>query len=381
MQPRGLGQAILALFVAAACGGPSTVATISSTPTPTPQALPSGQLIVLAEGTGVPNASGANAGCPCGATSVRFVTPAGQVVADYPLEQGVSLLAAAGNRVFVVTQGGELKAIDRYGMVEHLGPLGTCCPSLVPSPDGKSWLWQTVGQVSNGIYEFPSQIHVAGDGLADRVVEQYTGARVLRPYTWTAAGVFIEHSRTGIGGYFPFKLIGAPMDRLDLETGNVTALSVGDQCSLGDVARDGTIACFTGSDQARALQLVVPSGGTKNVDLARPQFNIPGEAWFDPSGSVLIAAGATGVGGGFATPNPQPEEYTTYLVKLDGSIVQFGPAGARPALRAQSWLSSQQVVLWRPSGASGGPAGLYVLDMSGHGNFIADAGMPVGVLS
>jgi hypothetical protein len=362
----GLGQALLVLTVAAACeSAPSTVATTSETPTA--QALQSRQLIVLAE-------LGSQ-------TSVRLVTPSGHVVADYPYTLGRPPLAVAGNRIFVATQGGELMAIDRDGSVEDLGPLGTCCPSLVPSPDGKRWLWQTVGPQSNGIYEFPSQIHEAGDGLADRVVEQYTGARVLRPYAWTAAGVFIEHSLTGIGGYFPFKVIVAPMDRLELDTGKVTPLAAGDGCSLGDVAADGTIACFVMADQSSTLRVVAPNGGTKNLALARPQFTIAGEAWFDPSGTVLMAAGATGVGNGFVHPQPQPEEYTTYLVRLDGSMVQFGPAGARPALGVQSWLSSQQLVLWRPLGAAGGQPGLYVLDMSGRGNFIADPGVPVGVLS
>jgi hypothetical protein len=398
MRPRSLGQALLALFVAAACGGASTVATISSTPTPTPHAipktpqatptptptphpLPNGQLIVLVEAGAATN----------GVTgSLRLVTLGGQVVADYPIEQGATELAVAGNRVFVATQGGELKAIDRDGTVEDLGPLGTCCPNLVPSPDGKRWIWGT-NQSRAGSSEISSQIHEAGDGLADRVVEQlvsansgtpglpgYSVARYLIPYAWTAGGVFIAHG-FGVGGYLPFGFFFTPMDRLDLETGKVTALSVGDECFLGDVARDGTIACFVRGDQASTLRLAAPNDGTKEVTLARPQFNLMGDAWFDPSGIVLTVAGATGVGG--MGPDPQPEVYTTYLVKLDGSIVQFGPAGARPALRSRSWLSSQQLVLWRPSGAAGGQTGLYVLDISGRGNFIADPGRPIGVLS
>jgi len=327
--------------------------------------------------------------------TVRLVTLGGQVVADYPIEQGATQLAVAGNRIFMATLSGELKAILRDGTVEDLGPLGTCCPNLVPSPDGKRWVWGT-SQSRAGSSEISSQIHEAGDGLADRVVERlvsadsgspgspaYSVARYLIPYAWTAGGLFIAHG-FGVGGYLPFGFFFAPMDRLDPETGKVTALSVGDKCFLGDVAGDGTIACFAGLGMRPTtvtLRLAAPNGSTKEVALAPPQFNLMGDAWFDPSGTVLTVAGATGVGNGMGNPDPQPEVYTTYLVRLDGSMVQFGPAGARPALRARSWLSSEQLVLWRPSGAAGGQTGLYVLDMNGRGNFIADPGMPMGVLS
>jgi hypothetical protein len=302
------------------------------------------------------------------------------VVGDYPFsfDQGPPH-AAAGDRVFVTTHG-RLKAIGRDGAVEDLGPLGKCCSRVVPSPDGKRWLWATFDE--NGSPELTSQIHVAGIGLADRVVERYTGNWVLlRPYAWTASGVFIELGKTGIGGYFPFGAPVGPIHRLDLDTGKAIPLAASDGCTLGDVARDGTIACFAGTDAARTLRLVAPNGGTTNIGLSLPQFTIPGEVWFDPSGSVVMAVGATGAGNGFLHPEGQPEEYTTYLMKPDGSIAQFGPAGVRPAFGARSWLSPQQLVLWRPVGAAGGQPGLYVLDLNGHSNFIADPGMPVGVLS
>jgi len=367
---------VLVLSVAAACGGsPSSVATTSTTPTatvatasttPTAQGQ-SRQLIVLAELGDQPG--------------IRLVTPGGQVVANHPFafDQGPPQ-AVAGDRVFVTTLDGHLKAIGRDGTVEDLGPLGRCCSRIVPSPDGKRWLWATLDD--NGGPEVTSQIHVAGIGLADRVLEVYTGnSELLRPYAWTAAGVFIEVARTGIGGYFPFGAPVGPIHRLDLDTGKATPLAAADGCTLGDVAHDGTIACFIGSDTATSLRLVAPNGGTKNIGLPRPQFTIPGEAWFDPSGTIVMAAGATGMGNGFLHPEPLTEEFTTYLVKLDGSLAQLGPAGLRPALGARSWLSSQQLVLWRPVGAAGGQPGLYVLDIDGHSNFIADQGIPVGVLS
>jgi hypothetical protein len=192
----------------------------------------------------------------------------------------------------------------------------------------------------------------------------------------------IQHA-VGVGGYLIFGFYYTPMDRLDLQTGRLTTLPVGD-CRVTDMAADGTVSCFKGWGQTQGgtfLRLVAPTGATKDVPLPRPTFNLQGDAFFDPSGTVLTVAGATGVGNGMGNPHPLPEVFSTYLVRRDGSLAPFGPAGTRPALRRQSWLSSQQLVLWRPVGAYGGKAGLYVLDLNGQGNFIADSGYPIGVLS
>ena len=83
--------------------------------------------------------------------------------------------------------------------------------------------------------------------------------------------------------------------------------------------------------------------GARRCPAAAP-FNMVGDAWFAPSGSVLAIAGCTGVGSGFGQ-NPQPEQYTTELL------------------------------------AAGGDPGLYLATMNGQSTFIGDTGVPVGVLT
>jgi hypothetical protein len=385
---------LAAALLIAGCGsasGPQTQSLSSASSTRSPVTNPSGlsspsaasaspntQLLVIAEGQNV--AHSYDYGELFGATSLRLVTATGRQVSDFALKAGVQVLAVAGSRIFVMTSAYELKAIDSNGNVEDLGSLGTCpaaCPGLgfAPSPDGTHWLWGTTDGSRN------SFVHEAGANMPPRIVEQALdgGQTLLRPYVWTQAGAFVQHIGVGLGGYAPFPALFAPADRLDLDRGTATTLPAGSQCSLGDVAFDGTIACFPLSKPGN-LHLVDPAGKLKDITLDLPQFNMVGDAWFAPSGGVIALAGATGVGSGIG-PNGQPEQYTTDLARTDGTISPFGPAGVRPAMGPESWLGDGQLVLWRPKGAAGGQPGLYVLDTSGQGPFILDSGVPVGVLS
>ena len=78
------------------------------------------------------------------------------------------------------------------------------------SPDGKRWLWDTFDA------NLGSQVHLAGDGLAPRVVAQMqSGNASVHAYSWTAGGAFISHHPNGIGGYILFDGPFGPVDRLD----------------------------------------------------------------------------------------------------------------------------------------------------------------------
>jgi hypothetical protein len=148
-------------------------------------------------------------------------------------------------------------------------------------------------------------------------------------------------------------------------------------------------ACFVplpndSSDAAHFLRLLPLTGQPIDVQLSQPPFAEAGAAWFAPSGKVLTLAGWDG-NGHFGYPgqplSPPLVGIHTYLVDLTGRITPFGPAGAQPALDAQTWLPGGKVLLERKTGAIGGDPGLFILDATGQGPFIADPNGPIGVIS
>lgn len=306
-------------------------------------------------------------------------------VAHFPLDADSRVLAAAGSRVFVQRGSDHLKAIRRDGRVEDLGSLGASVRWFAANPDGTRWIWSTSDDNAGTTH---SAVHLGGDGLTARIVEELTRtATVLGPISWTRQGAFVQYGPAGgHGGYFPFGrtnewlLVEGSVHRLDPEAGRVTAMPATFGCTFGDVASDGTLICFPGGAYVR---LVSSSGTTINIPLATPRFNFLGEAFCSPTEPTCTVAGATGAGNAMASTDStqHPEEYGTDLVTTDGAISRFGPPGVDPAMGPQSWLPDGSLVLWRRPGAVGGAPGLYVLDKSGHGPFIAASGEPVGYLN
>jgi hypothetical protein len=310
-------------------------------------------------------------------TPVRLMRPDGTEADRVTIKQGVAdVPRAAGSRIFVIDQNGGLKAVHRDGSVEDLGSLGSGPPnSFTVSPDGRRWMWGTFeGQTS--------QVHVAGDGLAARVVaEEHKDARAIMAYAWTPAGAFIVDSPVGIGGYILFNPALGPVQRVDLSSYQATPVPHTDGCAFSDMSRDGTIACFPtgGSQNSRSLSLIAANGSTKTVQLAMPRFAQDGDAYFTRDGSRLTVAGATGAGA-----NGQSEQYGTDLVRSsDGSITRLSIAGVRPAERMQAatWLDDGSLIVYRPDGAAGGPAAVYVVGPSGSVTQLGGRGIPIGTLT
>ena len=348
-----------------------------------------------AASSGSPGASGSHVtGTPTGILIATAVTPqtgsgsvtlyssSGARVAHYVLDAGTKVLGVAGPRIFVQRATDHLKAIRRDGSIEDLGSLGAAVRWFAASPDGTRWIWSTLDEGSSPEH---SAVHLGGDRLTARIVEELTRAgTVLGPLSWTRQGAFVQYGNAGgHGGYFPFGrfnewlLVEGSVHQLDPLTGHITALPATFGCTFGDMASDGIVICFPGGAYVR---LVSSSGKTTNIPLATPRFNNVGEAFCAPTEATCTVAGATGVGNAM-DPRHQPEQYGTDLVTADGSISRFGPDGVDPAMGPQSWLPDGSLVLWRRPGAAGGPAGLYVLDKSGHGPFIPDSGEPVGYLN
>jgi hypothetical protein len=309
----------------------------------------------------------------------------GRLITTFPMTADTWPLAAAGKRIFV-QKSNRLEAIDRTGSIEDLGPL-TVGPNevafIVPSPDGTHWL-QAIG----------GTIHVAGDHMLDRVVATGTSTSPLHVYAWTSTTVLISHFPSfdfGISAPTPFypRWTIVSVDTVDVVSGVSTPVVGSAQCKPGDISVRGVYVCFVpqpndSSDSTHLLRLMPSTGQPIDVQLPQPLFTEAGAAWFSPSGTLLTLAGWDGNGHfGYPghPPTPPPVGIHTYLVDLTGKITTFGPAGAQPALDAQTWLPGGKILLQRKTGAIGGDPGLFILDVNGQGPFIADPSRPIGVIS
>ncbi len=118
------------------------------------------------------------------------------------------------------------------------------------------------------------------------------------PFSWTQVGAFLANGPVGVGGYAPFGFGVNRAYRLDPLSLAAAPLPHTDECSLGDVAADGTIACFPLDvhQQSHSLSLIAPDGRAKAIELAKPRFLDHGDVFFSPDGSQLTVAGATDVG-------------------------------------------------------------------------------------
>jgi hypothetical protein len=316
------------------------------------------------------------AGYQSAPTPVRLMRPDGKEVDRLTVKQGARVARAAGARIFVVGDDGSLKAIHRDGSVENLGSLGDRAPyGFMVSPDGTRWMWRTnSGQAA--------QIHLAGNGLASRVVaESNENAHAIQTYSWTPAGAFLVYAPDGIGGYILFNPALGPVKKVDLARFTAAPVAHTDSCQFSDMSRDGTIACFPrgGAQNSRSLSLIAPDGKATTIALAMPRFTQYGDAFFSPDGRQLTVAGATSVGS-----DNQPEQYGTDLVKTsDASIGRLSIDGVRlnDAIQAQAWLADGSLVVWRPEGAVGGAPGVFLVGAGGKVTQLGGRGTPIGVIS
>ena len=357
----------IAALILVACG-PSTAPSASAT------ASQSSPLIVVAE----TDSSGVT-------HNLKLYALDGRLTTTFRVTADVWPLAAAGKRIFV-QKSNRLEAIDRTGSIEDLGPLTVGANEIafiIPSPDGTHWL-----------QAITPNIHEAGDGMSDRVVATGTGSSPLQVYAWTSTTALIYHSpgfpfRVSTLGAFPPRWPIASVDTLDVGSGVSTPVAGSAGCQPGDVSAQGVYVCFVqprndAIDATQTLRLMPSTGQPIDIRLPLPLFSEAGAAWFSPSGKVLTLAAWDG-NGHFGQPGQPlsgpPVEIHTYLVDLTGKITPFGPAGAQPALDAQTWLPGGKILLERRVGAAGGDPGLFLLDANGHGPFIRDSSRPIGVIS
>jgi hypothetical protein len=318
---------------------------------------------------------------------LRFFTESGAESGHLNLSAGAHVLAAGAHRIFIVAADGSFKAMHPDGSVDTLDSAITqgFGQSVVTAREDKHWTWATNTPSTNPV---DTTIKVAGEGSAPRVVlTQAITKGPLEPFAWTPSGIYVNPLPMDAIGYFPFQppVITGLMKLVNPVTGASTPVPMGD-CAFSDASDAGVIACFQYGAKP-SLRLIYSPGNVLDLTLATPRFNYMGDAYFSRDGTMLTVAGATGVGmpaelsGGV---QPKPEVYGVDLVRVqDGSIRRFGPTGTRVAMGEESWLPDGKLVLWRPSGAAGGAAGLYVLDPagSGQGRLIPTTGRPIGFLA
>ena len=354
---------VIAALLLAACGSSKAATSGSASPSSSEAASPASKSVMVV--------SDHDPGDPRSAT-LRLLRPDGTVVQTLTVKAGSELLGAAGARIFV-RSGTLLKAIHPDGSVEELGDLGGT-GRFFASPDGKRWMWGTSDASQ-------SQVHVAGDGMSPRVVASSTAQpRAIEPYAWTPVGAFLQDAPVGIGGYILFDSAYGPVKKLDLTSFSATSVAHTDACSFSDMRGDGTIACLGGSGtNSRTLILFAPDGKQQTIQLAMPRFTQDGDAYFSRDGKQVTVAGATAVGA-----NGQPEQYGADLVTVaDASISRLAIDGVRlPSfLRWQSWLDDGSLVVWRPAGAAGGAAGVFIVSPGGTATQISQGGFPIGLIT
>ena len=360
--PQFAGIGLVAAVLLSACGG-STAKGPSSSSSGVAASSPAAARVLIV-------VSNLEPGDTRSAT-LQLLRPDGTVVQTLSVKAGSELLAAAGSRIFV-RSGTALKAIHQDGSVEELGDLGGS-GRFAASPDGKRWMWGT-HDGNQG------QVHLAGNGLPPRVVAQSnTQQQTVAPYTWTPAGAFIVDTPVGIGGYILFDQAYGPVKKLDLSTFSANPVAHTDACSFSDMSGDGTIACFGPRQNGYALLLFTPDGKQQTIQLATPRFAMVGDAFFSRDGKQLAVAGATGAGA-----DGHPEQYGTDLVTVaDASISRLAIDGVRlPSfLKWQSWLDDGSLLVWRPTRAAGGEAGVFIVSPAGKVTQIAHGGFPIGVMA
>jgi len=361
--PRRLSLAALAVL-AVGCGQQTVSSAAPSPPAPSrapnaaPTPAPKRVLIAVTDDT-----------------TVRLVDLHGQEVAHTALSAGQPV--GAGGDFVAFVNGTSLKALHANGTVTTLGSLpGYQSMPVLFSPDGRQWLWATTtfaGSIAS------SSVLLSSPGEPDRTVAQHSGAtdhRALYPFRWTPAGPVYSSGPVGIGGYILFNTGYSPSWLVDPSTAQSTPL-LGGKCAVADVAADGTVACFDGAAVPNAVVIVRANGTTVRTPLPRPQFVQYGAASFRPDSTpaALVVAGSPAVGG------PQ-EQYEIDLVDVaTGAMRQWAQAGLRPGDGSWAWLPDGSLIAYRPSNATGGDSGVYLLAQDGSATRVFGSGRPVGIIS
>ncbi len=370
-----LGLVLALGLLVAACGTPFARPSPTPTPAPSPTPTPQPLLAVVDQGTPL--------------DTLLLINLNGQPVAQTLISKNAVIAGTTATEV-AYEDGGRLEALQSSGQVVNLGSMdGFKGGRVVLSPNGKQWMWSTYNVQGNG--QVHSFIYLDDRLVADDVLQ----GRFFEPVAWTQRGVVFEQAEMGLGGYQPF----------DLVTGRTMLLQPQDQsagnppqgtnltsqgCLYGDLADDGSLVCRMPSGDVvtstESLQFTLSSADVFSLPLPAAEFMQAGALSFLPStlqtGST--SAGEAVLGGATLAGAPtggQGEDYQTVIVNLaTHTLTPLPTPGLRPGAGEWTWLSTTQLITYRPSGAAGGAPGIYIASTSKPSVLLWPQGTPVGLL-
>jgi hypothetical protein len=325
-------------------GSPSSVPSLAPSPSPAKVAEP-----VLVE-TSAPTTGQ-------GPTTVHWIALDGRELASRDLPSNEAVIGPGGGRLLVYRSDGHVLDLHMDGSSDDIGsgmpantpPGQTDVPvHTLVSPDGNQWIWaKSVSTSPQGTVH--SQIWLSGVGQAPRVVADATeSAHALEPLSWKLNNPLISHGAVGVGGYLIFDYSFGAVDQLDLVSGKQTPVGPSD-ASVVDVASNGAVGYIQNH------MVIVNGPGLRGLSFALPVTGLAGGVLFDPTSSHVVFATSPALG-------PQGEQFEMDIVDLDtGARTKLGTVGTRPV----GWTADGRLIAIRPSGAVGGPAGTYLISMSG----------------
>lgn len=269
---------LAAALVLAACGSPNPVAAVSSpTPsgtasTPLPSAPPSTSSSPSPSPAGgaSPSASPSSAPATAGTTlviqdyshnQVRIArldaTDVGAVTGMFDGVVADQAIVLSGQTLLAVAATGSMRTLGHLaGAPEWSGP-GT----VVVNPTLTQWLY-TVADTSN----WTSQIHL-GTPSGDPVIATAPspdGYDFYEAFAWNPSGAYLVKQGTGLGGVGPFLEYHFPLEKIDVVTGVITAVTP--QCVAERVLDDGTMLC---QNNTGGLEVRSPAGASHVIQLAK----------------------------------------------------------------------------------------------------------------
>jgi hypothetical protein len=274
--------------------GPASSPATTSSPTPTIPGLSA--LSACAGPAATPAASGplvAVAVNQIPAQTVEIVDGSGRVVNQTQTD------VSAGPFPVGVGPSGVLLYDQGTGGVELLAPsgalqdLGTTAPgqgiasttAAAESPSGDCWILSlaTWSQTSSANPVATTTLYVIAPGGAVSTALTLTRANQVngawaggyRVMAWTAQGVLLGSSPTGVGGVGPFIIEDyslATVVNLDAQTGNLSAplCPVGTGDRFGDLASDRSVACVSGEGGDAKITVTGPTGSRATVNTEAP---------------------------------------------------------------------------------------------------------------
>lgn len=373
--PVRLGLVLALGLLAVACATPFARPTPTPTPVPSPTPTPQPLLAVVDQGSPL--------------NTLLLINFNGQPVAQTLISKGAVIAGTTANEV-AYEDSGRLQALQSNGQVVILGSMdGFKGGRVVLSPNGKQWMWSTYNVQGNG--QVHSFIYLDDRLVADDVLQ----GRFFEPVAWTQRGVVFEQALMGLGGYQPFDLVTGKTVLLqpqDQSAGNPPqGLNLTPQtCLYADLSAEGSIVCRvpTGADvtSTQSLAFTLASGDSFDLTLPPGPFAEAGAISFlpstlqtsSPASGEAVVAGATLAG---ATTAGQGEVYETAIVDLaTHTLTPLPTPGLRPGAGEWTWLSTSELIAYRPPGATGGAPGVYIAGTSKPAVLLWPQGTPVGLL-